>query len=121
MNSNAYRDMGLESKAPTNSSRWGVVALGASILSNLLLIKLCLTYYSILNSSITMGSRVDSRGGLWEINILIPLLAVVAAIGGIVAANLKMSKPLATISASVGVIGWCCGLILVHFIRTSLQ
>lgn len=68
-----------------------------------------------------MSSRVDGRGGLYEIDWLIPFLSMVAVIGGIIAVKLKTSKRLAAVSALVGITGWCCGLVLVHFIRTSLR
>jgi hypothetical protein len=113
--------MSTQNNTSTTSSRWGFVALGASILSNLFLITICLTYYSILNNPGLMSSRVASRGGLSEINGIIPLLAIIAAAGGIMAANLKTSKSLAIISASVGAMSWCCSLVLVYFIYTSLR
>ena len=100
---------------------WGIAALVASIGSNLLLINICFIYFSFLGRGALLGSYVDSRGGLWEINGVVPFLMLVAVIGGLAASKLNAFKRLAVYSAISAIVFGVVCFTLVHFIRSSLR
>ena len=103
------------------------LALGMSLVSDLLLFKVCLRYYSLLSGPPgLLGSRLDAYGGLWEMAQLVPFLGIVAVVCGLLAATITASRTkrlaaFALCSAGSGVGLWVLVLVLVHFIRTSLR
>lgn len=60
---------------------WAIVILLVNVAASLLLARTCLVYFSMLNPPAVLGSRVDSRGGLWELQMWVPCLMLVTVIG----------------------------------------
>src|SRR4051812_23224010 len=100
-----------------SSHRWARAFLVISISSNLLLFNICWTYFDLLESPQTLRGMIDSRGGLWEINSLVPCLMVVATASGLAAAQSSDFKRLALCSAGAAIpFGLTC-FILFHLLR----
>lgn len=108
-------------KSSSSVHRWGIVALVTSLVSNLLLINICRTYFFLLGRGPLLESLVDGRGGLWEVNRAVPFLMVFTLIMGLVAVSLNVAKRLATYSVAAAVIFSSICFVLVHFIRSSLH
>ena len=103
----------------THSHSLQEAALGLSVLCNLLLANICLNYSSILNSGGIMSSRVDGRGGFWEMQLMVPFLAIVAMAAGVMAAQSKSLKRWGVGLALVSIVLWLGPLTLVYYIHTS--
>ncbi len=99
----------------------GIAALLASFGATWFLASVCLSYFRIMMSVATMGSRVDGRAGLWEIESFVPWAMAIAVSAGLMAAKLGKAKRLASYLALVG---FFCGagcFVLAYFIQTSLR
>ena len=68
-----------------------------------------------------LGSVIDNRGGLHEINSWIPFLVLLSIGGGFLAARLARLRRAGEISAVMGVLGWIGVAVLAQAIRSLFR
>lgn len=97
----------------------GTIAILLSLGASVVLWRICRAYFDILNGLGNPGGRLDSCGGFWEMQIVVPLLVLIAVVGGCVALRLKSWEKLALASIIGAPLMAVVCRVLVHYIITS--